>query len=145
MRHDAHPEQLGTFFDIQRKLCLDGSIGVGQTLIFDTSDQFPLRQDLCPIFSRVILIVCDLWPTRGTHCSEDRTSQNPRQHSTTDTWKRHLESNWNSAARCETSNWKCSVEWTTMNVWNRIQATPLFSAVFGCFSRHRPVSRPKGA
>ena len=34
----------------------------------------------------------------------------------------------------------------TMNitVWNRIQSTPIFAAFFGCFSRHRPVTRNKG-
>ena len=32
-----------------------------------------------------------------------------------------------------------------MNVWNRIQSTPIFAVFFGCFSRHRPVTRNKGS
>ena len=32
-----------------------------------------------------------------------------------------------------------------MNVWNRIQSTPMFAVFFGCFSRHRPVTRNKGS
>ena len=31
-----------------------------------------------------------------------------------------------------------------INVWNRIQSTPIFATFFGCFSRHRPVTRNKG-
>ena len=32
-----------------------------------------------------------------------------------------------------------------MNVWNRIQSTPIFAIFFGCFSCHRPVTRNKGS
>ena len=32
-----------------------------------------------------------------------------------------------------------------MNVWNRIQSTLIFAVFFGCFSRHRPVTRNKGS
>ena len=38
----------------------------------------------------------------------------------------------------------CILFTMNMNLWNQIQSTPLYAAFFGCFSRHRPVTRHKG-